>query len=527
MTRRLGLAMLSGALMALAFPFVLPSLSPMPVLDGAPRELLVLPGVAGLYVLTRAAIPLRQRAGLLFVAGWTHFAMLLYWLDIAMVQFGKMPQWQALPVLFLLVSYCALYWALLPALTQLFYHAVAWPAPVRFALAVVTLEWLRGQMFTGFPWGLWGYSQARNLPLASFASLGGVYLVSFLVALSGAMLAVALRAPTKRRATLRFVAVLALTHGAGWGLLTHNQREDTFGGHEQVALLQGSIPQRVKNRTAEYVEQIRTNYLELARQAVQRGATLLVWPEAAWPGFIRTHELRLPDLALGVPSLMGAGAMRVTEGKPEIFNSAFWVHAQGELVSRYDKRHLVPFGEYVPMRAILPVQKFVPGMIDFSPGHSAAPLGESAVGVLICYDGIFPEIARESIRAGARWLVNLTNDGWYGVSSAPYQHRDFYVLRAIETGRFVLRAANNGISLAITPAGEQRAATTLDTRTVSLANVFLSDRQTPYVRLGDWGVALALGLLVVGLLNKLTPRALHVDKASAHSAKHPDSATST
>ncbi|MBI3178422.1 MAG: apolipoprotein N-acyltransferase, partial [Deltaproteobacteria bacterium] len=353
---------------------------------------------------------------------------------------------------------------------------------------------LRGILLTGFPWGLWGYSQARNLPLAHLASLGGVYAVSLVVALAGAYVAEALVARS-RAALLRVLAFAAAAHGAGAVLLW--SRAHDSGEPLRVAIVQGNIDQDIKNRDLEFRNHILDRYLNLTAKA--GGVDLVVWPEATFPGYLPIEIRRVPVLRFGHPLLFGVSTRE--RGPPlRLRNSAVWVEADGRVAGTYHKQHLVPFGEYVPLRFMLPVDKFVPGMVDFTPGDGGAPLGDPKTGVLICYDGIFPELARGEVRLGAALLANLTNDGWYGVSSAAYQHRDFYVLRAIETDRWVIRAANTGISAFVSPWGRLSGDTALNETTLTHGQVWPRQGHTPYVLLGDWLAAAATGALLGSVL---------------------------
>jgi len=496
---------LAGVFGALAFPFVVPGTSG-PALDGGPRELGIVLAAFLLFRICESGARLRTQVAHAYIAGLIHFALLLYWLDIAMARYGHMPQWQAIPALLLLVGYCAAFWGALPAVTRLLCR-LRLPPPVAFAFAVVTLEWLRSVLLSGFPWGLWGYSQARNVALVQLAALAGVYGISWVIALAGGLLANyvdARHGPRPWRAGLRLGALVVAAHAIGWVVLATRAADTDFG--LRVAVTQGNIEQSIKNRSAGHRSLILHEYFELTRRAVDEGADIVVWPEAAWPGHVHADTRRLPGFAPGRPVLVGASTFRTTRKSRQGFNSAFWVQPNGRITARYDKRHLVPFGEYVPLRSILPVQKVAPGMVDYSSGQSAAPIGEPPLGVLICYDGIFPQLARASVNAGASLLVNLTNDGWYGVSSAPYQHRDFYVLRSVETNRWTVRAANTGISFFVGPDGRIHGETELDTTTLAFAQVWPRHGHTFYATVGDWLPAVALGACIGLLLDSLVRR---------------------
>jgi apolipoprotein N-acyltransferase len=492
------LAGLSGAI---AFPLVIPGIGGVPILDFLPRELGIFVAAFFLFRIADCRLSRRRRILASLSGGIIHFAILLYWLDIAMVRYGHMPQWQAIPVLFLLVLFCASFWAALPAIVDLTRAVPRLDGALGFGLAVLFLEWVRGVLFTGFPWGLWGYTQTRNTALLQIASLAGVYGVSWVVAVAGGLAARAWagrRTPAGIKAGLRLASFLLVSHSIG-GVLWWTHKGDTGPGVD-VALLQGNVEQSLKNRSEAHREEILARYLRLTEAAERRGAELIIWPEAAWPGKLNTDLQRVPELnATQRPLLVGASAYEWRNREVRAFNSAFWVAPGGRMVGRYDKQHLVPFGEYVPARFVLPVEKFVTGMVDYSSGASAKPVGVPPTGVLICYDGIFPEIAAAEVEEGAQWLVNLTNDGWYGVSSAPYQHRDFYVLRAVETDRWVARAANTGVSAFVSPTGLLSHQTPLDVETVAQARIWPRQSVTVYVRCGDWLPAIAIGAVLGAL----------------------------
>jgi apolipoprotein N-acyltransferase len=272
----------------------------------------------------------------------------------------------------------------------------------------------------------------------------------------------------------------------------------------RVGLIQGNIEQTLKSRSAKYRREIKKRYLKLSQKATDAGADVIIWPEAAWPGHVSAHSQQLRGFDLGLDTIMGASTYLKDGGGNALRNSAFFLE-DGRIQGRYDKLHLVPFGEYVPLREILPVDKFVPGMVDYSPGQSYQPLDDTW-GTLICYDGIFPEISREHVLSGATVLANLTNDAWYGISSAPYQHRDFYALRAVETGRWLARAANTGISVFFDPKGRMVASTGHNQEEISVHDIVPYTGQTFYVLVGNWVVAMVLGLFFAAISKSIMMR---------------------
>jgi apolipoprotein N-acyltransferase len=458
-----------GAVSALAFPFALDG---VPLFDCAPRELLLLVGAAYLY-----------RGRHAFFAGLGFFAVLLFWLVHTMHRYGGVHLAAALPAFALLVAYCAGWWALTPVLAR---RAATVVHPfVAFAAAVVTVDWLRSWVIGAFPWGSWAWAMVRDLPFVQVASLVGTYGVTALVAVAGAALADVRQRP---RAAFAVLALIGAAHVYG----ATRTFEDTVT--LRVAALQGNVPQDDKNRDLDNADAIHERYERGANRAKQQGAELMLWPETAWPARPAPDVTELP---VQTSSLIGAVTLRFDErGDGQVTNSVFAVDDQGKVQGRYDKIVLVPFGEYVPLVASLGIDKLVKTLGAIIPGSSTQPL--NGAGVLICYDGILPWIARQEVANGARFLTNQTNDAWYDGTSGPFQHRDIYVLRAIENDRWLVRAANTGISAVIDPLGRTRAQTRLGQEDVLVADIGLRETRTVYNRTGDLVLWIAVALITAG-----------------------------
>jgi apolipoprotein N-acyltransferase len=276
----------------------------------------------------------------------------------------------------------------------------------------------------------------------------------------------------------------------------------------KVALAQGNIPQAEKWDPAFQISSTK-KYIRLSRSLVAEKPDLIVWPETATP-FYMFHNQTLTRMvqrgvrATGSAHIVGSPAVRRNDGGLAYFNSAYLLDAQGAPVSRYDKAHLVPFGEYVPFKKWLPfLGKIVAQVGDFHAGPPGGILtyGDHRIGPLICYDGIFPELARAAVDNGADLLVNLTNDAWYGRTSAPYQHLVQYVFRAVETRRSLIRATNTGISAFILPNGKIENATGLFENAVRVQTVACLKLRTVYVRIGDTFAMICLaGVIGLGLV---------------------------
>lgn len=407
----------------------------------------------------RQGVALGLLAGLIFGCGSIH------WLS-RVTQLGYL----------LLGFYLAIYWAgwngLVAWVASRRPGWVWWSAPAFFT----ALEFLRSHLFTGFPWNLLGVSQARNLPLIQVASFTGVYGVSFLIVLfntAAALLLLTLFHPkvARRRGFRLWIApaaaigllIAALFYGSG----ELKRARPAAGGDSPFALclVQGGIAQGLKWDPALAGSHFRT-YLRLSREALNSRPDLIVWPESAVPYYIEEEPVvrgALGDLArTGRTCLLIGGDCR-TEAKPfRYYNSAYLFEADGTLQGRYDKAHLVPYGEYTPLKRFLPfLKRVVPWEDDFSAGEEVSPfdLGKDPrgrglkVGVLICYEDIFPSDVRTVVRRGANLLANVTNDAWYGRTAAPFQHADAALFRAVENRIYLGRSTNTGYSCVIDPWG--------------------------------------------------------------------------
>lgn len=489
------LAIFSGVLLALSFPK--PGFS-----------LLAWFAFVPLFSAVVRATP-RQAFRLGFVSGIVAYGGIVYWLTIVMTSYGNLPQLLSIFLTLVMAAYLALY----PAVTCLLVRSLkSGPlfSGLAFPLFWTGLEYLRSFAFTGFPWASLGYSQYKTLPIIQIADLAGVYGVSFLILLVNVTIFIFIRTFIRgerggRSLQVVAVTVVLLASTIWYGFEQLNTPET--GAPLKVALVQGNISQDVKWDPA-FQEQTVAIYERLTRSAADYSPDLTVWPESATPFFFQSEEAyagRVSALAreLKSPLIFGSPAMERELGDPRFLNSAFLLSAAGELVGRSDKIHLVPFGEYVPLKRILPfVNKLVEGIGDFSPGRSARPLdtGKTKVGVLVCFEGIFPELSRAYVNAGAGLLVNISNDAWYKLSSAPYQHLSMTVFRAVENRVPLVRATNTGISAIIDSRGHFHGTTPLFREAVLTGEVRPGAGGTFYNRFGD---LFAKGCLLVTALTGL------------------------
>lgn len=437
-----------------------------------------------------------------FTAGAVFFATVLYWLNFVMTTYGGLqPVFSFLAYLFL-ITYLAVYFGL--ATWVACRLEVALKLPYLFTLPPlwVALEYLRGTLFTGFPWAIIGYSQ-QNFSLAIQSSdVTGVYGVSLMLVAVNCAIAGVIAAPQKRLAWLGVAAtiMISISH-FGYGVWRESQPLEQRAEQLRVALIQGNIEQAQKWAPDNRQSSI-DRYRSLSIQALVNQPDLVVWPEAATPFFLQDRsELaeqvkQLPG-QLNASLLVGSPAYRqLSADQYQYYNSAYLFSSSGEELGRSDKNHLVPFGEYVPLGKLLTfIDKLVVGVGDFSPGEvRPLPLNGHLLGVLICYEAIFPQLAREYVQQGSSLLVNLTNDAWFGHSSAPYQHLAMTRFRAIENRVWIARAANTGISALISPAGNVTLAGPIFEPLHLSGSVGLGAEATFYTRFGDIFAYICLGI---------------------------------
>ena len=482
LTSRVLLAGLGGALASLAFPLVVPQVSLAPVDPAGHLEWLAWVGLSPAFVALEAAAGSLEALALGVVAGLAAFYVAIYWVSHAMTAFGGLPLWLALLGLTLLVLYMAVHWGLAFWGSFVVRRRLGLPLWTHLPVIWVATEFLRNHLFTGFPWADLGYTQARHPVVAQLASLFGVYAIAGLVVLVNALAAAwwrALRSRTRRpwAGTAAAAGLLAAALAYGAAHLAWVREEMLRAPRLRVGLVQANVSQSVKNEGRRYGDLIVGRLWPLTVEADRAGAVLVAWPEAAWPWAVSPDLESFAGEGPGVGPLsraqvlLGAATLRwlpmAAGGRaPQVENSAFLLAPDLRVLDRYVKFHLVPFGEYVPLRDWLPfLRQVVPDVAPASPGGRLEPMeldlpgapGEDArarFGPLICFDAIFPEIARVLVRRGAQFLVNPTNDAWYGYSSGPHQFLAIVQMRAVETARAVARPAYSGVTAIVLPTGE-------------------------------------------------------------------------
>ncbi|HEY5621840.1 MAG TPA: apolipoprotein N-acyltransferase [Pontiella sp.] len=497
-------SLLSGVLLALGFP-------------GFGRSTLVFAALVPLmYAVQNASV--KKAAGLALLCGFVFFMISLSWLHnlTGMVENIGI-KISALAGYAVLALYCALYFVPFGICVAL--GCRQWTGGglwknIRFMFAVsmvwVGCEYLRGRLLTGFPWNPIGVSQYANPAIIQVAEWGGVGLVSAYIVWMNAGIFVTLRQYTHGSRIIKYrphyelmLGILPLAFSMMYGMQVILNPVD-FPDSVHVALIQPNVPQSEK-WDYDREEQIRGRLEELTHAAMRLdGVDLVIWPETALPDYVRysssSFSLVRRMTAGGTPLLAGSLDVVDTESGRTYYNSSILFEGGGEVSGRYDKQHLVPFGEYVPFPSMM--RAFTPVEVDLRPGAGSTILsiGEKApFSVLICFEDTVARLAVNATRAGARWLVNQTNDGWFDPSSQSEQHLAHAVFRCIENRIPMARCCNSGVTCLIDAYG--RIERSLAPRTYGFTTGVLRPRpadleQTFYTRSGD---LLSPGALVAGL----------------------------
>jgi apolipoprotein N-acyltransferase len=470
----------------------------------------------------RAASP-GQAFLLAYVCGVLWFAGTCYWIFGTMRQFGGMSTPLALLALFLFCLYLGLYLGLFGLLLGL----MAGPGrDYRRALVAAPFLWVATELartrITGFPWNLLGTAQVDNVPLCRIATWTGVYGISAEIVLVNVAVAAAFLVPRQKRAAL-LVAALAAAAVLQSGQLVE---PPPAVGNREALLVQQNIPIAVR-WPPDYFDRTLNDLTSLTLKSVADSAAqastgqassgqfsttkpdLIIWPESPAPFYTNDPRFRIAISEMArragtwvVTGSIGTAPATKSGAHELIFNSAVIVSPTGEWTGRYDKVHLVPFGEYLPFPSLF---SFAGGLSkevgEFEPGGSRVPLDatDEKLGVFICYESVFPDDVRQFAGQGAQVFVNISNDGWYGDSGAWSQHVNQTRMRAVENERWVLSAANTGLTGSIDPYGRMVVRAPRKDRTTLVAPYALTYVTTFYSRHGDW-FAMLCAIISLGAL---------------------------
>jgi apolipoprotein N-acyltransferase len=459
-----------------------------------------------------------------FCFGFGYFVPGLYWTGYAFFVDAPTFAWLSPFAVLGLPAYLALYPALGFALARLLWTRDA-SRILALAIALTASEWLRGHMLTGFPWNAYGYALSEPLALAQIASVVGLWGLTFLTVAIFASPAVLIEGKSRRKSWVAPAAALATLLALGiFGVVRLSQVPTQMVSHVKLRIMQPNLQQDVKfNYSAK--QAVMQKYLALSDRATGpqstgvRDASILIWPESAFPFFLMREADAMAQIAELLPkgTVLITGAVRVPDdARPGVpvtraYNSIYVIDHDGSVLSVYDKTHLVPFGEYLPyqnwmermgLSQLTKVQGgYIAGtrrrLLDIPNAARALPL--------ICYEAIFPgRLADGNDRAG--WIINVTNDGWFGISTGPYQHLQQARLRAIEEGLPIVRAANTGISAVIDPVGRIVAQLGLGIEGVLDANLPSAIAPTLYARLANIPAAIMLAIALIFVVYRRVKR---------------------
>jgi apolipoprotein N-acyltransferase len=462
------------------------------------------------------------------IAGWWfgfgYFLAGLYWVGYAFLVDAKIFGWLLPFAVIALPAGMACYTAFGLALARMLWTR----GPTRLialAVALTAAEWLRGHLFSGFPWNVYGYALTGPAVLAQSAALIGIWGLTFIAVAVFASPAVLMdeRGDTRRRWLPLALGMLLLAALAGYGAMRLSRTPTAFVEGVRLRIMQPNLQQDQKfNYGAK--QKVMSQYLELSDRSTGpqsggvRDVTHLIWPESAFPFLLTREPDALAQIAALLPegTVLITGAVRAPEAPPgrtieRAYNSIYVIDHDGSILSVYDKIHLVPFGEYLPFQDFL--EKLGLMQLTKLPGGFIAGERRRAMEVpraprmlpFLCYEIIFPgEVVPDGARPG--WLLNLTNDGWFGISSGPYQHLQQARVRTIEQGLPLVRAANTGISAVIDPLGRVVKSLPLGTEGIMDASLPRRIDAPLYARTGDGGVALVIGAALIMIIRRRVKR---------------------
>lgn len=449
------------------------------------------------YLLTLRANHLGRAAVSTFLFSFCWNGLTSYWIFNALYFNGQLNMAASLGVLAFMATGLALVQVVFITGALWLSRLFRFPLILSLPSAWVLYEWLRNYWpFGGYPWANLGYTQASHLTLIQSADLFGIYGLTFLIVLINMLFVEVLRYFRRRRpfpGVALIVTVLLLLAFIFYGRYRLPQVEASLKGVPALAtgLLQPNIGQQMKGQP-DLNDFIQKLLVKMTRDAAAQGVDFVVWPETSLPTALPLHLQRFAPLDhFSVPVLLGIVSTDPVPGRsqPILYNSALQVEPGGRFAGRQHKQHLVPLGEYVPLADLLWfVEPVVPRIGDFRTVYPEKLLQVHGhpYGVVICYEDLFPDISRDFIRRGADFLVNITNDAWYGDVSQLDQHLNFSRFRAVENRRALVRGTNNGYTAIIAPTGRIQAEIPKFTRSILLAEIPLNQKLSVYTRWGDW-----------------------------------------
>lgn len=508
------MAILSGILQVLIFPsaslYFLSWIALAPliiaILRARDQDAVQLLAEGGSSYLAPAS--LRQGFLLGYASGIVWYIGSCYWIYHAMHAYGGVNAFFSVVLVVLFALYLGLYhglFGILLAVSARKRQGYSLRALVLAPFLWVSVELARTYI-TGFPWDLLGTAQVNNVPLARIATFTGVYGLSFEIALVNAAFAAAALVARRQRATMLVAAVCASVGLQVWQLVPMQAPPPDH----YATLVQTNLPLNDVRWDEQKEKDILLDLEKFSitpNNASDENPGLIVWPESPAPFFVTDYHFRnaMVQIAHETHSYVIAGSLGIEntgreDVQPDLFNSAALIAPDGKWAARYDKNHLVPFGEYIPFQALFTFAKSLTHEVGtFKAGHERKPLplGKNQAGVFICYESIFPDEVRQFADDGANVLINISDDGWYGDSSAPGQHLNMARMRAIENQRWVLRSTNTGVTAAIDPFGRVVMRAPRNVRAYMEAPYSYLTEKTFYTEYGDW---FPIGCVIISLL---------------------------
>lgn len=457
-------------------------------------------------------------AGIVF--GMPYFFGTQYWIYYSINHYGNIPFIISIVIVLILCFYLSLYTGLFAVFFSLNFKASRLPVPLFAPSLWVALEFLRSYVFTGFPWSSIGYSQYKFLGIIQIADITGIYGISFLVVAVNEVLAQLLIVKRRIKEMPLFplslsvigssLVILIVSASLIYGKWRLSQERP--GADLKASVIQGNIEQD-KKWDPVYQDAVLAIYSDLSLKALSSSPTLIVWPETSLPFFFGTDSKQTKKLIalqskLDAYLLFGSILEKEKDGGRNLFsNSALLLGENGNVIYRYDKIHLVPFGEYVPLHKFLFfIDKLVVGIGDYFHGNryeiAETPFGGFAT--LICYEAIFPGLVRKFYVKEGDFIVNITNDAWFGRTTGPYQHFSMTVFRAVENRKPLIRAANTGISGFIDSNGRILRKTSLFQQDIITQQIKTDNTKSFYTKYGDLFSYLCIVSSIVVVANIVT-----------------------
>jgi len=473
-----------------------------------------------------------------YMCGVLFFTGTLYW-------FFHITKWfsvvGALGIVLLLL-YLALYFGLFGLAYSLFSRQKSFHKLFLFPSIWVVLEFIRAHLFTGFDWASLGHTQYTNLPVIQIADITGVFGVSFIVMMVNVLIKELLTAsfvdktPQAHRTTslLMWTTVVSVVFVLGYGMfrLYPSHHQDRSNSNYSIAIIQANIPQEVKWEKTAWGNSMK-KYVTITKQALQHDPDLIIWPETSYPGYLWDDKELFIQLQAFVrsaktPLLLGS----VLKEEHNYYNSAILLSSNGDIDETYRKVHLVPFGEYLPLRAVFPfLSSFVPigdftagdQWTIFSPGLTQeGDQPNNPFSVLICFEDTVARLSRKFVQHGAQLLVNITNDAWFGNTRAPFMHLQSAVFRTVENRRGLVRAANTGVSCFIDQWGQTVNCVESNEGSgkqktyisgYSIEKVDFNDQITFYTKFGDIFTIFCFGCILWGIMRRRVENSNEVSTA--------------